>query len=153
LLGTAAFWTLAGSSMSLQSNNVSLINSSYQIQQKSTFNGITAPIITATVIWADPCLTANIIDQTFSDIFTTTALSSTILTQIFTEFLDTVGNSFQCGPRLYELIGYSGTFLTLNPGPATFSLVLQSILATDSASSPYSVIFKVSLVNYPTVIL
>jgi hypothetical protein len=89
----------------------------------------------------------------FSVVLTTTALSAAIITQGFSEFLDTVGNNLQCGPRLYELIGYSGTFLTLNPGPATFSLVLQSMLATESASSPYSVIFKVSLVNYPTVIL
>ncbi len=103
------------------------------------------------MLYDDPCPTAAFIDQTFAEVLTTTALASTIITQSFTEFLDTVGNSLQCGPRLYQLIGYSGTYLTLNPGPTTFSLVLQSLLAADNNSSPYSVFFKVSLLNYPTV--
>ena len=47
----------------------------------------------------DNCTTATIIDQTFSVVLTTTALAATSVTQSFTEFLDTVGNSFQCGPR------------------------------------------------------
>ncbi len=82
---------------------------------------------------------------------TTTALSSTSVTQTFTEFLDSVGNFQQCGPRDYSLVNFTGTYLTLNP--ATFSIVLQSLLATDSTGSPFSVIFKVSLHNYPTVFL
>jgi hypothetical protein len=101
----------------------------------------------------DSCPTATFIDQTFAVVFTTTALAATIITQSFTEFLDTVGNFLQCGPRLYELIGYAGTYLTLNSGPTTFSLVLKSLLLTDSTGSPFSVIFKVSLANYPTVFL
>jgi hypothetical protein len=105
------------------------------------------------IIIGDPCLSASIIDQTFAVTLTTTALASTIVTQGFTEFLDTVGNALQCGARKYELVGYSGTYLTLNLGPTAFSLVLQSLLPTDSAASPYSVIFKVSLLNYPTVSL
>ena len=82
---------------------------------------------------------------------TTTALSSISVTQVFTEFLDSVGNSQQCGPRVYALFNNSGTYLTLNA--ATFSIVLQSLLATDSIGSPFSVIFKISLLNYPTVFL
>jgi hypothetical protein len=105
------------------------------------------------VMLYDPCTTATLIDQTFAAVFTTTALASTVVTQSFTEFIDSVGNALQCGPRLYELISYTGTFLTLNPGPTIFSLALQSLLQTDSAASPYSVIFKVSLVNYPNVFL
>ena len=101
----------------------------------------------------DPCTNATFIDQTFAVALTTTALAAAIITQGFTEFLDTVGNNLQCGPRVYQLISYSGKYLTLNSGPITFSLVLQSLLATDSASSPYSVIFKVNLLNYPTVFL
>ena len=64
------------------------------------------------------------IDQVFSVSLTTTALAATIITQSFTEFLDTVGNDLQCGPRVYSLFNYTGTYLTLNPGPTTFSLVL-----------------------------
>ena len=150
-LASAAFWTLAGSTMSLQSNEITLAGSSYTIQQQSTFNGIAAPVVTATVTWADPCSTATIIDQVFSVVLTTTALSSTSVTQTFTEFLDSVGNSQQCGPRVYALVNYTGTYLTLNA--ATFSIVLQSLLATDSTGSPFSVIFKVSLLNYPLVLL
>jgi hypothetical protein len=84
---------------------------------------------------------------------TTTALAATIITQSFTEFIDTVGNALYCGPRVYSLLNYTGTFVTLNPGPKKFSLVLKSLLATDSTASPYSVIFRVSLLNYPTIFL
>jgi hypothetical protein len=75
----------------------------------------------------NPCLTATIIDQDFNVILLTTALSPTPVTQPFTEFLDSVGNAFLCGPRLYELVNYTGSYLTLNSGPSTFSLDLLSV--------------------------
>ena len=99
------------------------------------------------------CSTGYIINQTFSVVLTTTALATTSVTQSFTNFIDSDSPSYLCGPRKYELVGYTGTYLTLNTGPTTFSLVLKSLLPTDSSASPYSVIFKVSLLNYPHVFL
>jgi len=66
------------------------------------------------IIVGDPCPNAKIIDQVFLVSLTTTALAATIITQSFTEFLDTVGNALQCGPRVYSLLNYTGTYLTLN---------------------------------------
>ena len=99
------------------------------------------------VIIYDPCPTAAFIDQVFSVALTTTALARTIITQTFTEFLDSVGNSLQCGPRVYKLVNNTGSYLTLNT--ATFSIVLQSLLTNDSIGSPFRVTFKVNLLKYP----
>jgi hypothetical protein len=49
------------------------------------------------------------------------------------------------------LVDNTGTYLTLNA--AAFSIILQSLLATDNTGSPFTVIFKVSLLYYPAVSL
>jgi hypothetical protein len=49
------------------------------------------------------------------------------------------------------LVDNTGTYLTLNA--AALSIILHSLLATDNTGSPFSVIFKVSLLNYPAVFL
>ena len=107
----------------------------------SNISGTNSYLYNSVIIIGGPCLHATMIDQVFSIALTTTALAATIITQSFTEFLDTVGNDLQCGPRVYSLLNYTGTYLSLNPGPTTFSLVLKSLLANDSTASLYSVIF------------
>ena len=75
-----------------------------------------------------------------------------------------------CGPRTYTLdllssgtySTYTGTFLTLNVGVPSFSIVLKSLLVSDfitpvvnNSYGPYNyeVRLTASLTNYPTVLI
>lgn len=88
---------------------------------------------------------------------TTTALGPAVTTYSsstpFNEFTNSfagasISSTTGCGDYTYSLTSYTGNFLTLVS--ATRSLTLQSLAATDSGSSPYTVNLRGCLTLYNT---
>ena len=63
---------------------------------------------------------------------TTTAGSNTEVTQSFTNFLDSSGTNYACGPKTYTFVQPS-TFLSIDL--TNYKIILKSTSASDSVSN------------------
>lgn len=63
---------------------------------------------------------------------TTTAGSNTEVTQSFTNFFDSSGTNYACGPKTYTFV-QSSTFLSIDL--TNYKIILKSTSASDSVSN------------------